>query len=277
MRAGFLIKLRAFRKILRLDVTVLGIDVGGSGIKGAPVDVDSGFLLGERYRIPTPKPASPELVAAVVGQISKRFDWTGPVGIAFPARIKQGRALTASNIDPAWIGTDAATLFEEATGCSCLVLNDADAAGVAEMQFGAGKGRRDLVVVLTFGTGIGTALFINQTLVPNTELGHIYLPDAGPAEPFATDRARKEEDLSWEEWAKRVQTYLDRVEFLFAPDLMILGGGVSKAKKTERFFHLLRTEAELVPAKLENEAGIIGAAFSAHAALAAASTSYTPS
>ncbi len=242
---------------------VLGIDVGGSGIKGAPVDTQTGQLVDERHRIDTPKPATPEAVARVIGEIAGHFSWKGPIGTAFPARVKKGVAHTAANIDDSWIGTNAADLFAKTTGCKCLVLNDADAAGVAEMQFGAGRGRKDLVLILTFGTGIGTALFINQTLVPNAELGHIILPDHGPAEPYATDRARKEEDLTWPEFAERIQEYLDRIEFLLAPDLIILGGGISKPKKTGKYFHLLHPKAEIQPAKLENEAGIVGAAFSA--------------
>lgn len=246
---------------------VLGIDVGGSGIKGAPVDTATGALVAERHRIATPQPATPDAVAKVIGQIARHFSWTGPVGVAFPARIKRGVALTAANIDDAWIGTDAAELFRIHANCTCLVLNDADAAGVAEMHFGAGANRRDLVLVLTFGTGIGTALFMNQTLVPNAELGHIILPDHGPAEPYAADRARKESDLSWEEWAQRVQVYIDWIEFLLAPDLIILGGGISKPRKTSKYLHLLHPIAEIVPAKLENEAGIIGAAYSAFEAV----------
>lgn len=247
----------------RWPVIVLGIDVGGSGIKGAPVDINTGALLEERFRIATPQPAMPDAVARVVGRISDHFSWKDAIGVAFPARIKRGIAHTAANIDSSWIGTDAQSLFGESTSCPCVVLNDADAAGVAEMRFGAGRGRRDLVLVLTFGTGIGTALFVDQCLVPNAELGHVILPDHGPAEPFATDRARKEEDLSWKDWAARVQIYLDHVEFLFAPDLIILGGGISKPKKTQRYLDFLKTDAELVTAKLQNEAGIVGAAYSA--------------
>ena len=239
---------------------VLGIDVGGSGIKGAPVDTNTGALVEDRYRIPTPKPATPAAVADVIAQITEHFVWDGPMGCCFPARIKKGVALTATNIDDSWLGTNAAETFSQRTGCPCVVLNDADAAGVAEMAFGAGRGRTDLVLVLTFGTGIGTALFIEGKLVPNAELGHILLPEIGAAEPYAADRARKAEDLAWDEWATRVQTYLDRIEFLLAPDLIILGGGISKEKKRGKYLHLLKTQAELVPAELQNEAGIVGAA-----------------
>ncbi len=241
---------------------ILGIDIGGSGIKGAPVDIESGTLTAERKRIPTPTPATPEAVARTVEGMRKHFDWHGPIGIAFPARIKHGVALTASNIDPTWIGTDAAALFSSATGCPVFVLNDADAAGVASMQFGVGKGRNDLVLFLTFGTGIGSALFINQVLVPNSELGHLTLRGM-VAEHYASDRARKDGDLPWKEYAGRIQEYLDRLEFLLAPDLIIIGGSLSREKKREKYFHLLKTQAELTTALLENNAGIIGAAYSA--------------
>ncbi len=243
-------------------MNVLGIDVGASGIKAAPVDVGKGRLLAKRHRIDTPKPATPKAVGKVIAQMARHFDWHGPVGVCFPARIKRGVALTASNIDKKWIGTDAAALFREKTGCPTYVLNDADAAGVAEMAFGVGRGRQGLVLMFTFGTGIGSGLFFDDTLVPNSELGHLIL-HGDKAEAYAADSARKRDDLSWEQWAGRVQEYLDHVEFLFAPDLIILGGGVSRPKKREKYFHLLRTEADLVPAKLQNEAGIIGAAYAA--------------
>lgn len=241
---------------------ILGIDVGGSGIKGAPVDIRTGTLLEKRHRIPTPKPATPEAVGGVIAEIVHSFDWDGPVGCAFPARIKQGVARTAANIDKAWIGTNVAQLIEEHAGCPAVVLNDADAAGVAEMRFGAGQDRSDLVLLLTFGTGIGSALFIDGKLIPNTEFGHLTLQGM-VAEHYAADRARKKEGLSWEEWAARAQEYLDRIDFLLAPDLIILGGGISKPKKRVKYFSLLETEAELVTAQLQNEAGIVGAAYSA--------------
>lgn len=241
---------------------ILGIDVGGSGIKGAPVDINTGALVTKRHRISTPQPATPEAVGEVIAEIVRSFEWDGPVGCAFPARIKQGVARTAANIDKAWIGTSVAQLIEDQAGCPAVVLNDADAAGVAEMRFGAGQNRSGLVLLLTFGTGIGSSLFINGTLVPNTEFGHITLHGM-VAEHYAADRARKKNDLSWEAWAARAQEYLERIEFLLAPDLIILGGGVSKPKKREKYFQLLKTEAELVPAQLQNEAGIVGAAYSA--------------
>jgi polyphosphate glucokinase len=238
---------------------ILGIDVGGSGIKGAPVDTATGSLLQTRHRLPTPQPATPDAVCDVVAAIAAHFSWSGPIGCAFPARIKGGVALTAANIDRSWIGTNVEELIESKTGCPTRVVNDADAAGVASMTFGAGRGRRDLVILLTFGTGIGSAIFINQTLVPNTELGHLTL-HGQVAEHYAADRARKEHKLSWKTWAKRVQEYLNRIEFLFAPDLIVLGGGVSKPKRRDKYLHFLETKAELTTAALLNEAGIIGAA-----------------
>ena len=245
-------------------VELLGIDIGGSGIKGAPVDLETGALTAERHRVPTPTPSTPEAVAEAVRRMARHFDWHGPIGCAFPARIKHGVAQTASNIDKSWIGTNAAALFAERTGCPVLLLNDADAAGVAEMTYGAGRGREGVVLLLTFGTGIGSALFVDHVLVPNTEFGHFYLKGMDVvAEHFAADRARKENDLGWKAWGGRVQQYLTHIEFLVDPDLIILGGSVSKPKKLEKYFSQLKTEADLKPAELQNEAGIIGAAYSA--------------
>ncbi|MEM1128373.1 MAG: ROK family protein [Bacteroidota bacterium] len=244
---------------------LLGIDIGGSGIKGALVNAETGALVADRLRIPTPKPATPKAVSQVVAQLTQHFDYQGPIGCAFPARMKGGVAQIATNVDKAWIGTNAEALFAKATGCPVVVLNDADAAGVAEVTFGAGRDRNDLVLMLTFGTGIGSALFADQRLIPNTELGHLHLPSGQHAESYAADRARKEEDLSWSDWAKRVQAYLTHVEFLLDPDLIVMGGGVSKPKRTAKYLHLLDTKAELVPAQLQNEAGIVGAAYYAFA------------
>ncbi|MCU1388453.1 MAG: polyphosphate glucokinase, partial [Ilumatobacteraceae bacterium] len=236
----------------------LGIDIGGTGIKGAPVDVRGGKLLAERFRIDTPQPATPEAVADTVGEIAKHFDWKGPIGATMPGVVKNGVILTAANIDKSWIGTDAATLFAKATGCSpVMVLNDADAAGIAEMQFGAGKGRKGVVVMVTLGTGIGFALFHDGVLMPNTELGHLEM-NGKDAEDQASARVRDENDESWKKWAKKVDEYLDHVDALLWPDLIIIGGGVSK--KADKFFPHLTTRAELVAAKFENEAGIVGAA-----------------
>lgn len=241
---------------------ILGIDIGGSGIKGATVDVTTGQLTAERFRLPTPKPATPEAVTEVAAEIVRHFDWNGPFGCAFPARIKKGIAMTAANIDPSWIGANVEELLLQKTGLPAVVINDADAAGMAEMGFGAGRTRTDEVLLLTFGTGIGSALFINETLVPNTEFGHITL-NGMVAEHYASDRARKEGRLGWKRWAGRVQEYLDRIEFLLAPDLIIFGGGASKPKKRVKFFDQLHTKADLLPAELQNHAGIVGAAFTA--------------
>lgn len=239
---------------------ILGIDIGGSGIKGAPVDIETGTLLTERFRLPTPQPSKPEDMADVVAQVIQHFNWHGPVGATFPAIVKEGVVHSAANVDDAWIGTDARALFESKSGCPVTVINDADAAGIAEMTFGAGKGHRGVVVMLTFGTGIGSALFVNGHLVPNTEFGHLEMRGKD-AEKRASDRVRQDKDLTWEKWAERVDEYLELVEFLFSPDLFIIGGGVSK--KAERFVPLLSTRAQIVTAVLLNDAGIVGAAMAA--------------
>ncbi|HYE59509.1 MAG TPA: ROK family protein [Rhodothermales bacterium] len=241
-------------------MTLLGIDIGGSGIKGGLVDAENGRLLTERTRLDTPQPATPKAVGDTVATLAQRIGGEGPIGVAFPARIRRGVALTATNIDRAFLGTDVDALLTEATGRPVSVLNDADAAGLAEVRFGAARDARGVVMMLTFGTGIGSALFIDGQLVPNTELGHLVLPSGKVAEPYAADRARKDKKLSWEEWAGRVQVYLDHVEFLFAPDLIVVGGGVSKPDRWKEFASFLKTQARLVPAALRNEAGIVGAA-----------------
>ena len=239
---------------------VLGIDIGGSGIKGAPVDTKKGKLLAPRFRIPTPEGAKPKDVAKVVSKITAHFSWDGLVGCGVPAVIQHGIAKTAANIDEAWISTDIARLFTKNSGCPFLVINDADAAGLAEMAFGAGKGHDGVVLIVTIGTGLGTSLFTEGVLLPNTELGHIEI-NGEDAELNASDAARKRDDLSWKEWAKRFDNYLTTLEKLIWPDLIILGGGASK--KHEKFFHLLSVQAEILPAATLNEAGIIGAALAA--------------
>ncbi len=241
---------------------ILGIDIGGTGIKGALVNTDNGALTTERFRVDTPPEATPEAVALVARQITRHFDWHGPLGCTIPARVEHGVVHTAANIHENWIETRVDELLTGATGCRTHCLNDADAAGVASVAFGAGRGRMGVVFFVTVGTGIGTALFTDQHLVPNTELGHLPLR-GGAAEDWASSRIRKEEALSWEAWAARFQEYLDLLEFLFAPDTIILGGGVSRPEKVALYRHFLETEAELVIAELENEAGIIGAAWSA--------------
>jgi len=241
-------------------MTVLGIDIGGSGIKGAPVDTQQGALAADRYRIPTPQPSVPKAVAGVVAQIVQHFEWQGPVGCTFPAVIKNGVAFSAANVDKRWIGTNGQQLFQEKTGCPVLLLNDADAAGIAEMEYGAGRGRKGVVIMLTLGTGIGSAIFVDGKLVPNTEFGHMEIRGKD-AEDRASDRVRKGEELTWKKWARRVDEFLGRMEALFSPDLFIIGGGVSK--KHDKWLPYLNTRAEIVPAQTLNEAGIIGAALAA--------------
>lgn len=241
-------------------MAIMGIDIGGSGIKGAPVDVEKGEFLAERERIETPQPSTPARVAEAVVELLKKFDWHGPVGCTFPAIVQHGVIRTAANVDKAWIGTNGEALFREATGCPIRVLNDADAAGVAEMTFGAGRGRKGVVILLTFGTGIGSAIFIDGILLPNTEFGHVELRGKD-AEHRAAARIKTEKDLSWKEWGGRVDEYLQYMELLFSPDLFIIGGGVSK--KFDKFIPYLHTQAEIVPAQLQNDAGIVGAAMAA--------------
>ena len=236
---------------------ILGIDIGGSGVKGAIVDTKEGVLLTERYRIPTPQPATPEAVAEVIKQIAGHFKWEGPIGAGFPGVIQQGVARTAANVDNSWIDLNLNKLFSKATGCPVHVVNDADAAGMAEMKFGAGKGRKGTVMLITVGTGLGTVIFSDGNLLPNLEMGHLILHGAD-AELYASDAARKRDKLDWNTWAGRFNEYLLRVEELVWPDRIIIGGGASK--KGDKFFHHLTTKAKVVPAKLMNEAGIVGAA-----------------
>ncbi|MFF7747982.1 polyphosphate--glucose phosphotransferase [Streptomyces sp. NPDC007971] len=242
---------------------IFGVDIGGSGIKGAPVDLDKGDLAQERCKVLTPHPATPEGVADGVQQVVEHFGWSGPVGLTFPGVVTDGATVrTAANVDKSWIDTDARALFGgRLGGLPVTVVNDADAAGVAEMQFGAGRDRRGTVILLTFGTGIGSALFVDGTLVPNTELGHLEL-NGHDAEKRASSKAKEDGELTWEHWARRVQKYLAHVEMLFSPELFIIGGGVSR--KADKFLHLVKgIRAEIVPAQLQNNAGIVGAAMRA--------------
>ena len=246
---------------------ILGVDIGGSGIKGAPVHAKKGELLSERYRIPTPQPATPKAVAETVHEIMKATGWDGPIGCTVPGRVVKGTVETAANIDEAWKGTNARKLFTKTCGVPVTVLNDADAAGIAEVRFGAGRKKKGTTLLLTFGTGIGSALFIDGTLVPNTEFGHMRYDDR-IAEHVAADSVRSKEHLSWEKWAKRrVQKVLEMYEFILSPDLIIVGGGVSRPDRWEQFSPFLSTKAKLVPAELGNEAGIVGAAVAARDAL----------
>ncbi|QLE73751.1 ROK family protein [Streptomyces rectiverticillatus] len=250
-------------------MNVFGVDIGGSGIKGAPVDVLRGELTQERFKVLTPHPATPDAVADGVRQVMEHFGTpAGPVGATFPGVVVGGRTRTAANVDKGWIGQDAAGLLGERLGAPVTVLNDADAAGLAEMHFGAGRGRRGTVIVLTFGTGIGSAVFTDGKLVANTELGHLEL-QGHDAETRASTRAKEEEGLKWNHWARRVERYLAHVEMLFSPELFVIGGGVSR--KAAKFLPLIEgVSAEIVPAELENNAGIVGAAMAAAAATGAA-------
>jgi polyphosphate glucokinase len=239
-------------------VEVLGIDIGGSGIKAAPVDVTKGTMTRERIKVLTPQPSRPNAVAEAVSGLVGQFGWSGKAGITFPGVVTGGIIRTAANLDPSWIGVDARDLFGTATGLQVQVINDADAAGQAEMRFGAGAGHQGTVVMLTFGTGIGSALFTRGVLVPNTEFGHIEIRGKD-AEKRASERAREEHDLDWEHWAGRVDEYLSHLEGLVWPDLFIVGGGVSR--KSDKFLPLLeKLRARVVPATMLNDAGIVGAA-----------------
>ena len=238
----------------------LGVDIGGTGIKAAPVDVTTGKLLTERVRVLTPHPATPDSVTAVVAELVGEIQSTGPIGIAFPAAVKNGVTLSASNVDRSWINADASRAFRLATKRPVTVINDADAAGLAEVHHGAAAGVDGVVIVLTLGTGIGCALFANSILVPNTELGH--LPIRGKdAEERASDAARSTKGYSWKKWAEKLNEYLLTMERLFYPDLFVLGGGA--VKNAEKFFPYLRTRTRIVPATLGNDAGIVGAAMAA--------------
>jgi polyphosphate glucokinase len=241
-------------------MNVFGLDVGGSGIKGAPVDIRTGTLLSERFRIPTPQPATPAAMVAVAAQVVAHFDWQGPIGCGFPAVVKGGIVHTAANIDQSWIGYDLQRTLEDAVGQPVRAVNDADAAGMAEMRWGAGRGVEGVVLMVTLGTGIGTALFVKGQLVPNTELGHIEIRGK-EAEKRAADRVREQKELSWKEYAVRVDEYLDTMERLFWPDLIIVGGGVSK--DADKFFPKLSSRVKVVPAQMLNNAGIAGAALAA--------------
>ncbi|HJQ42709.1 MAG TPA: ROK family protein [Jatrophihabitantaceae bacterium] len=244
------------------DPRAFGIDIGGSGIKGALVDTATGTLLTPRTRVLTPQPATPQSVAAVVAKLLADADWSGRVGATFPAVIKNGVARSAANVDASWIGTDVDACFTTASpaGSEVTILNDADAAGIAEVRFGAARGVPGVVIVLTFGTGIGSAVLNDGTLVPNTELGHLEL-HGHDAEKRAAASVRDEEDLSYKQWAKRVNEYMQHVERLFSPDLFVVGGGVSK--DAQKWVPLLELNAPVKPAELLNNAGIVGAAIAA--------------
>jgi polyphosphate glucokinase len=240
------------------STNAFGIDIGGSGIKGAPVDLTTGQLTAERLRLLTPTPSTPERVADTVAEVLQHFGWTGSVGITFPAVVQHGITRSAANVDKSWIDTDADALFEKRLGVPALVVNDADAAGVAEARYGAAKDVEGLVILITLGTGIGSAFLIDGKLVPNTELGHIEL-NGHKAETRASDAARDRDGLNWDDWAKnRLRPYFRHVEGLFWPDLFVVGGGASK--KADKWMPQVKARTPMVPAALKNEAGIVGAA-----------------
>src|SRR5918997_2396324 len=238
-------------------MNVFGIDVGGSGIKGAPVDTETGELLAERVRIKTPRPARPEAIVETAVEVVRQSGWEGPAGCGFPAVIKGGVVRTAANIDKAAVGFDLQGRWAQDLGNPVRVINDGDAAGLAEMRWGAGKGVEGVVLMLTLGTGIGTSLFVGGVLVPNTEFGHIEVRGKD-GEHRASDSARKRDDLSWKEYAERLDEYVHRVEDLLWPDLIVIGGGISK--KSEKFLPHLTARTRVVPAQMLNEAGVAGAA-----------------
>lgn len=240
-----------------IGVQVFGVDIGGSGVKGAPVDLETGVLVTKRSRIPTPQPSTPDAVADVVVELLDERGWKGPVGITVPSVVRDGVVLSAANIDDRWIGTDAARLFAERIGGPATIVNDADAAGLAEVKFGAGKGVDGVVLLLTFGTGIGSAVVHDGVLLPNTEFGHLEFRGT-TTEEYAAARLVDDSEISLKKWAKRVTQVLAYFEDIFSPDLIILGGGISK--RFERFGPRITTRALLVPALLRNQAGIVGAA-----------------
>jgi len=237
-----------------------GIDIGGSGIKGAVVDLDSGTLVGDRCRLLTPEPSTPDAVAAAVAQVIEQFGWTDGFGATFPAPVTGGVARTAANVDPSWIGTDIEAVLGASTGCAVMAVNDADAAGVAEAAFGAARPCNGLVIVTTLGTGIGSALIYRGVLIPNSELGHLEV-DGQDAERRASSAARDRDDLSWDEWAQRLDRYFQALERYLWPDLFVVGGGVSR--KADKFLGRLHLRTPIVAAALRNEAGIVGAALHA--------------
>ena len=241
-----------------MGVLGFGIDIGGSGIKGAVVDLEAGGLATERYKVLTPQPSTPAAVANACAEVVAHFGWQGPLGCTFPAVVQNGVARTAANVDQGWIGTNIEKVMSASTGLAVTAVNDADAAGIAEAYWGAAKGTRGLVIVVTLGTGIGTALIYNGVLVPNSELGHIEL-DGEDYERRASAAARERESLSWDKWAKRLQRYFSTLEAYLRPNLFVVGGGVSR--RAEKFLPLLSLDTAIVAAKFQNEAGIAGAAY----------------
>jgi polyphosphate glucokinase len=243
-----------------MPAKILGIDIGASGVKAAPVDMRTGKLLAARRRIKTPTPSKPQAIATAVTEMVRSFKWKGLVGCGLPARITNGVVQERANLDESWIGTDARALFESKANCPFVVLNDADAAGIAEMTFGAGKQQPGIVVVITFGTGIGSALFHRGQLLPNVQLGELCLKGRRVGR-WASDAARDKDKLSWKRWAKRVNRFLAELERIVLPDLIVIGGGASNEK--HKFFSKLHSRCAVVAAEMRNDAGIIGAALAA--------------
>lgn len=244
---------------------ILGIDVGGTGIKSAIVETSTGELVSERHRIDTPRPATPKAVGEALKEVLAHHRWKGPVGMGFPAAIQHGIARTASNIDKSFIGLPIAEYFTKQTGSTFYLANDADVAGMAEMRFGAGKDNDGVVLIITIGTGLGTALFSEGHLLPNTELGHVYLENGHEAERYASEAVRVTKDLKWKDWGERLNLYLCTMENLLWPDLIVLGGGVSE--KLHKFSPMITTKAPVVAASFLNQAGIVGAALFAEESL----------
>lgn len=240
---------------------ILGIDVGGTGIKAAIVNTETGTLITERHRIPTPRPATPEAVANTIQEMINHFNWKGLVGCGFPTPLQHGKCLSGGNLHENWKETSVNELFKNKTGNDFYVVNDADAAGLAEISFGAGKGKQGVVVMITIGTGIGSAIFLNGQLLPNTEFGHVLHENGKIFEKYAADSVRKSKDLSLKVWGKRLHEYFEHIELLLSPDLFIIGGGASK--KLDKFESRINIKTPIVAAKSENEAGIIGAALAA--------------
>lgn len=241
---------------------ILGIDIGGTGIKGAIVDIDKGKLVSERFRIETPHPATPEAISQVIKQIKDHFNWEDDIGCTFPSVVIDGKAKYSSNLDPGWKNIQIDDLFSEyCDDTHFTVINDADAAGIAEMKFGAGRHKSGLIITVTLGTGIGSAMFYDGQLIPNIELGHMYGLDDRPIEKYAADSIRKLEGLEYDEWGERVNVFLKNVERVFSPDYIIIGGGASK--KIHKFRNQLTIKTPFAPSEKLNNAGIIGTAYNA--------------
>lgn len=245
------------------DHIIMGVDVGASGIKGGLVDIDKGEMITERFRFDTPSPATPKRMAKTFKQLVEHFNYSGTVGVGFPAIVRRGVALSAANIDKSWIGTSVSQTFSQAAGCQVYALNDADAAGVASMNFGVGRRQMGVVLMITIGSGLGSALFIDGELIPNTELGHLYLKNQREvAEKYVSNLQRKANNWTWNKFGKRFNRYLQHVERLFSPDLIILGGGGSK--HFAEYVHKMELSCPVKPAELLNQAGTIGAAYYAY-------------